>query len=122
MGQPPSRYGWKRVRLRRLSWWRLVDFAALAAGSDGKEFSAPNTGKEAILFQGDNTSNTMVGGDGINWFMPIVGHIDEFGWNTGIVKNVIVGGEGYNVLDFSRNATNVEIMLTGNDIKNNKIF
>lgn len=67
----------------------------------------------SYLFIGDDTSNKMVGGKAINWFMP---KTDHGGTNT-----VIGNPDGYNVLDFSLNETGVDIFIQGNDRVDNRI-
>lgn len=91
----------------------LSDIDINAAGQ--KEFDAgDSTG--AFLFKTDEGGSKIIGGGGINWFL-----IENSWVNDYLSRNIIIGGSGVNVLDFSVSDNPVHIMLSGNDYKNEKI-
>ncbi len=83
----------------------IVRYADLEPGNGVKSFVAED-GK-SYLFVGDETPSEMVGGNGINWFMPE----NAYDWSNKVVGNP----DGYNVLDFSLNEWGVDIVISGND-------
>ncbi len=92
----------------------LVDFSNIEAVDGLKSFEAQGQG--ALLFIGDASDIRMVGGDGLNWFMPVLDTPLGESFST-----TAIGGSGYNILDFSLNTQGVDIALSGNDIKNARI-
>lgn len=83
----------------------IVRYADLEPENGVKSFVAED-GK-SYLFIGDETPSEMVGGNGINWFMPG----NDYDWANKVVGNP----DGYNVLDFSLNEWGVDIVVSGND-------
>ncbi|OLU35161.1 hypothetical protein BVH03_00515 [Pseudomonas sp. PA15(2017)] len=92
----------------------VVTMAEQSLLADGyHEFIA--TGKEAYLFNSAGAEySRMTGGDGLNWFL-IQEDWQLDGWDHTTPQNIVTGGAGYNVLDFSAVQQDVHVFLERND-------
>ncbi|KIP97951.1 hypothetical protein RU08_17335 [Pseudomonas fulva] len=78
---------------------QTIDMADLSSDSNGyQEFIANGAG--GYFFNGSGGYNKMIGGEGLNWFLIQEDWALE-GWDFLTPQNIVIGGAGYNVLDFS---------------------
>lgn len=87
-------------------------------GDGYRTYSAEGNG--GYLFKGSEEYNKMIGGDGLNWFL-IAESWGLEGWDFLTPRNIVTGGAGYNVLDFSNAPDGVHVLLGGNDYINQRI-
>lgn len=82
----------------------VVDFRTLGLQNGEKSFSGEQG--QSYLLIGDESASHMVGGTGINWFMPLHDKV--------IAKTVVGNPDGFNILDFSMSRIPVETIFWGN--------
>jgi len=98
---------------------KTISMPDIDPGIDGyREFIAK--GNSGYLFEGSVGYNKMVGGESLNWFL-IKEDWQLADWDFATPQNIVIGGPGYNVLDFSGVQQDVHAVLGGNDYVNQRI-